>query len=70
MYQHLLTLMEEEARAKRLLNLAVEPRLSVVDEERVAILRPRDRAGVVDDPQMRSAEEQHRQQENKGWEQA
>jgi hypothetical protein len=69
MYQHLLTLMDEESHVKELLHLPVEPRLSVVDEERVTILRPRDRAGVVDDPQMRNAQKRHRQQEDKGWEQ-
>jgi hypothetical protein len=56
-YQHLLALEAEERRAKELLNLLVEPRLSVVDEERVTILRPRDRVNLADDPQMREAKD-------------
>ena len=66
MYQHLLTLEEEEGRMKELLNLLIEPRLSVVDEERVTILRPRDRVHLADDPQMRGAKDDKKARTNSG----
>jgi len=67
MYRHLLTLEEEEGRMKELLKLLVQPRLSVVDEERVTILRPRDRVHLADDPQMREAKDAKKARTDSGW---
>lgn len=66
-YGHLLSLVEEEERVKELPKLPVAPRLSVVDEERVTNLRPRDRVPVAPDPQMRGARDQHQRRGSKGW---
>lgn len=51
MYRHLLDLLDQEAEVARMLDLDVPPRLSVVDEECVAIIRPGDR----DDPEVEKA---------------
>lgn len=61
MYEHLLALVEEEERVKDLLNLPTPARLSVVDEERVTVLQPRDRTEALSDVEMRKAEQEHRQ---------
>ena len=60
-YRELIELMEEEERARKLLDLATEPRLCVVDEGRVAMLRPSDRAAMKLDEQMARAREQEQQ---------
>jgi hypothetical protein len=48
MYRQLIDLLEQEAEVARMLDLDVSPRISVVDEEYVAIIRARDR----DDPEV------------------
>lgn len=68
MDQHLLTLEEEKGRMKDILNLPVEPRLSVFDKERVTILRPRDHVHLANDRQMREAKDDKRAQADSGWE--
>lgn len=43
LYQELLAVEQEEEAVRDLLRLPFAPRLSIVDEERVAIMRPADR---------------------------
>lgn len=57
-YRQLLSLLEEEQKIKQLLDLPIEPRLSVVDEERVAMLRPADRQYLGLDKELQNAREQ------------
>lgn len=45
-YRELLELREEERAMQQLLELPVRPRISVVDEENIALLRPGDRLGL------------------------
>jgi hypothetical protein len=63
LYRHLIDLMEEEERVRRVLDLPVAPRLSVVDEVRVAMLAPRDRAALRRDEEMQRAREDERDEE-------
>ena len=56
MYNHLVRLIEEEKRVQEMLKLPVRPRLSVVDEARVAILRPSHREDLLLDDQFVAAE--------------
>lgn len=49
-YRELLELREDERAVQQLLDLPIRPRISVVDEESIAVLRPSDRLGLgVDD---------------------
>ena len=45
-YRELLELREEERAVQAMLRLPVRPRISVVDEENIALLRPADRLGL------------------------
>ena len=60
MYDHLVRLMEEEEQVQKMLDLPVRPRLSVVDEARVAILRPSHREELRLDDQFVAAEQEMR----------
>lgn len=64
-YRELIELMEEEERARKLLDLATEPRLCVVDEGRVAMLRPGDRAGMKLDKQMLLARQEEAEEKTR-----
>lgn len=55
MYRALLDLVDEEERVRQLLDLPIPPRLSVVDEDRVAILRPAARQNLGLDAEYRLA---------------
>lgn len=57
MYRELISLIEEEHRATEMLDLPLPPRLCVVDEVRVAMLRPSDRTLLLSDKEMRRARE-------------
>ena len=61
MYDHLVRLIEEEKQVQEMLNLPVRPRLSVVDESRVAILRPSHREELELDDQFVAAEKEMRE---------
>ncbi|WP_404363277.1 hypothetical protein [Marinobacter sp.] len=67
LYRNLLDLLEEERHVTQLMNLDVKPRLCVVDETRVAMLRPADRAMLNLDEEMRRAmeDEVEREREQK-----
>ena len=58
LYDNLLRLMEEEQEMQRLLDLPIKPRLCIVDEERVAMIRPYNRSQLNLDEQMRKAREE------------
>jgi hypothetical protein len=58
-YHELLELREEERAMQNLLRLPVRPRLSVVDEENIALLRPIDRVGLGLDQALADAREAH-----------
>jgi hypothetical protein len=58
MYRDLLELREEERAMQELLRLPVRPRISVVDEENIALLRPRDRQRLGFDEALGDAREQ------------
>lgn len=58
LYDNLLNLMEEEKETQQLLQISIKPRLSIVDEERVAIIRPADRQRLNLDEQMQRAREE------------
>lgn len=62
LYVSLLHLLEEEQYEKELLNLPVKPRLCVVDEERVVMIRPGDRKEIHMDEQMQQAREERREE--------
>lgn len=57
MYRELISLIEEEHKATEMLDLPLPPRLCVVDENRVAMLRPSDRTLLISDKEMRRARE-------------
>ena len=57
MYRQLIDLLDQEAEVARMLDLDVSPRISVVDEEYVAIIRASDR----DDPEVEKALREMRQ---------
>lgn len=59
-YRQLIDLLEEEERVRKMLDLDTEPRLCVVDEGRVAMLRPGDRASLKQDKQMLLARREER----------
>ncbi|EKV32555.1 hypothetical protein C882_2634 [Caenispirillum salinarum AK4] len=63
MYRELLAVRDQEHEMAELLDLPVPPRLSVVDEERIAMLRPRDRDLLGLDEMMRRAREEKREEE-------
>lgn len=63
MYRELLAVRDQEQRMMELLELPVPPRLSVVDEERVAMLRPADRDLLGLDQMMQEAREEIREEE-------
>ena len=54
-YRDLIDLIEEEHRGAEMMGLPFPPRLCVVDEVRVAMLRPSDRATLNLDDEMRRA---------------
>ncbi|MCG7599901.1 hypothetical protein MHM84_08885 [Halomonas sp. McH1-25] len=58
LYDNLLHLMEDEQEIQRLLQLPIKPRLCIVDEERVAMIRPYNRNQLNLDEQMRKAREE------------
>lgn len=62
LYFSLLHLREEEQYEKELLNLPLKPRLCVVDEERVVMIRPVDRKAIHMDEQMRQAREEKKEE--------
>jgi hypothetical protein len=62
LYFSLLHLQEEERYEKELLNLPIKPRLCVVDEERVIMIRPIDRKEIHMDEQMRQAREERKEE--------
>lgn len=57
-YRHLIDVTREEHRAAEMLALDVRPRLCIVDEGRVAMLRPTDREQMQLDAQMHRAREE------------
>lgn len=57
MYRELIQLIQEEHQVSEMLNLPIPPRLCVVDEVRVAMLRPNDRAMLLSDHEMQRARE-------------
>jgi len=57
-YRELLELREEERAMQSLLRLPVRPRISVVDEENIALLRPADRLGLGVDEALADAREE------------
>lgn len=57
-YRELLELREEERAMQEMLKLPVRPRISVVDEENIVLLRPRDRSGLGVDEALVEAREQ------------
>lgn len=63
LYGHLLHLMEEEQEMQRLLQLPLKPRLCIVDEERVAMIRPYNRSQLNLDEQMRRAREERQDED-------
>ena len=65
-YRDLLDLIDEERKVRELLGLRVQPRLCVVDEVRVAMLRPADRALLNLDEEMRRAREDEREEREEG----
>ncbi|MHB0775056.1 hypothetical protein [Halomonas sp. WWR20] len=65
LYDSLLRLMEEENEAQKLLSIPIKPRLCVVDEERVAMLRPSDRKLLNLDDQMQRAREDKQNEDKK-----
>lgn len=62
LYFSLLHLLEEEQYEKELLKLPIKPRLCVVDEERVVMIRPVDRKEIHMDEQMRQAREERKEE--------
>ncbi|GHB09164.1 hypothetical protein [Modicisalibacter luteus] len=62
LYDNLLHLMEEEQEMQRLLQLPIKPRLCIVDEERVVMIRPYNRNQLNLDEQMRRAREEKQSQ--------
>ncbi|MDX1442262.1 MAG: hypothetical protein R3270_00650 [Gammaproteobacteria bacterium] len=62
LYRELLDLDEEERKVQEMLDLDVQPRLCVVDEVRVAMLRPKDRALLNVDAEMARAREDEREE--------
>jgi hypothetical protein len=56
-YRELLELREEERAVQAMLRLPVRPRISVVDEENIALLRPADRLGLGVDEALADARE-------------
>mgnify|MGYP006299742375 FL=1 len=56
-YRELLELREEERAVQAMLRLPVRPRISVVDEENIALLRPADRLGLGVDEALSDARE-------------
>jgi dTDP-4-amino-4,6-dideoxygalactose transaminase len=62
LYDNLLHLMEEEQEMQRLLQLPIKPRLCIVDEERVVMIRPYNRSQLNLDEQMRRAREEKQSQ--------
>ena len=65
MYRQLLEVVEQERRVAELLGTSVRPRLSVVDEERVAIIRPSDRSGLDPDKEMGRARKEKSTEETR-----
>lgn len=63
MYRELLAVVDEERRAGEMMGLVHEPRLCLVDEVRVAILRPGDRAQLKLDEQLAQVREAERTQD-------
>lgn len=63
LYDNLLQLMEEEQEMQRLLALPIKPRLCIVDEERVVMIRPYNRSQLNLDEQMRRAREDKQDRE-------
>jgi hypothetical protein len=57
-YRELLELREEERAMQEMLRLPVRPRISVVDGENIALLRPADRLGLGVDAALADAREQ------------
>jgi len=57
-YRELLELREEERAMQEMLKLPVRQRISVVDEENIVLLRPRDRSGLGVDEALVEAREQ------------
>lgn len=57
MYRELLAVVDEERHAAEIMGLKVQPRLCLVDETRVAILRPGDRAQLKLDEQLAQVRE-------------
>lgn len=64
-YRDLVVLSEEERHASELLDLPFPPRLCVVDEVRVAMLRPQDREKLNVDSEMRRARKQQKKAREK-----
>lgn len=62
LYFSLLHLLEEEQYEKELLNLSIKPRLCVVDEEQVVMIRPVDRKELHVDDEMRQARAEKREE--------
>ena len=58
LYTSLLYVQEEERYAMELLNLPIRPRLSVIDEELVVMIKPIDRKDIRMDEQMHKAREE------------
>lgn len=65
-YRELLELREEERAMQSLLRLPVRPRISVVDEENIALLRPADRLGLGVDEALADAHEEVRRRSGDG----
>ncbi|WP_106475751.1 hypothetical protein [Phytohalomonas tamaricis] len=63
LYDNLLALIEEENKAWELLQISVKPRLCIIDEERVVMLRPSDRKRLNLDEQMQRAREDKKHQD-------
>lgn len=66
MYRQLIDLLDQEVEVARMLDLDVPPRISVVDEEYVAIIRARDR----DDPEVEKALREMRERMQDGDDEA
>jgi hypothetical protein len=65
-YRELLALREEERAIQAMLRLPVRPRISVVDEENIALLRPSDRLRVGVDEALSDAREQRANEDAPG----
>ncbi len=65
-YRELLELREEERAMQDLLRLPVRPRISVVDEENIALLRPADRLRLGVDEALSDARAERERQSDGG----